>query len=83
MQTHAKSQGITKIRTRKKHKSFHYHRPILLKQKLVKNICVHGKVTDISKHSEAVAQPIILFGQSMTSSVTDGILGPTVPYFNL
>ena len=66
------------MRTRKKHKPFHYHRPTLLKQKLVKNICVHGKVTDISKHSEAVAQSIILFGQSMTSSVTDGILGPTV-----
>jgi len=42
---------------------FHYHQPTLLKKKLVKNICVHGKVTDISKHSKAVAQPIILFGQ--------------------
>jgi len=54
-----------------------------LKQKLVKNIYVHGKVADISKHSEAVAQPISLFGQSITSSVTDGILGPTVPSFSL
>jgi len=78
-----KSQGITKIRTRKKHKYFHCHRPTLLKQKLVKNICVHGKVTDISKHSEAVVQPIILYGQSVTSSVTDGILGPTVPSSSL
>jgi len=83
MQTYAKSQVITKIRTGKKHKSFHYHRLTLLKQKLVKNICVHGKVTDISEHSEAVAQPIIFFGQSMTSSVIDGILDPTVPSFSL
>ena len=55
----------------------------LIEAKAVKNICFHGKVTDISKHSEAVAQPIISFGQPMTSSVTDGILGPTVPSFSL
>jgi len=39
IQTYTKSQGITKIRTKKKHKPFHYHRPTLLKQKLVKNMC--------------------------------------------
>jgi len=54
-----------------------------LKQKLVKNIYVHGKVIDISKHFEAVAQSIILFGQPMTSLITDGILGSTVPSFSL
>jgi len=32
-----------------------------MKAKANKKYCVHGKVTDISKHSEAVAQPIILF----------------------
>jgi len=39
----------------------------------------------LGKHCEAVAQPIILFrrGQSMISSVTDVILGPTVPSFSL
>jgi len=37
----------------------------------------------LSKHSEAVAQPIILFGQSMTSLVTDSIFGPTVPSFSM
>ena len=78
-----KKSGFHKNTNQEEAKSFHYHRPTLLKQKLVKNVCVHGKVTDISEHSEAVAQPIILFGQSMTSPVTDSILGPTVPSFSL
>ena len=49
---------------------FSYHRLTLLKQKPGKNICVHGKITYISKYSEAVAQPRICLGGAVIDIVS-------------
>jgi len=51
--------------------------------RLINTQLTHKRKYYRKQHSKAVAQPIILFGQSMTSSITEGILGPTVPSFSL